>query len=336
MPVQVAAYPAAIPQFTTKIDLQDIVFAAHINQLQLEVAAISTELGTLPKGTAASVKARVAAVEAALATVTGYFDVSGHLPESSVNGLIADLASINTALTAATSGLAAEVTARASADSAEVTARSAADTAEATARAAAITAEATARASADASEASTRSFVDNALLAEVAALPQGRVLTVTIGSTTDIGPGIGMLRDSATNAIFSGSATLHTGRLYLCLFDPCSIIDLEATGSATYAALHLRPSYQSGGSISAGASTPLGEVRNALLTTSGVSQAEPSGASLHQFFTVGSNGTYTFGVSAYVTRTGWRARLLSAGSDGDSTTALSSPGLLSVLDMGAV
>ncbi len=41
-----ASYPGSLKTFTTKSNLVDLVDASHINDLQLEVAAIETELGT--------------------------------------------------------------------------------------------------------------------------------------------------------------------------------------------------------------------------------------------------------------------------------------------------
>lgn len=88
MPV-VAAYPNSIPSFTTKVDDVDTVFADNVNILQAEVAAIATALGTSPAGTAGTVKARIAAVEASTATVAGRFDSSGMIPQAGVVGLTA-------------------------------------------------------------------------------------------------------------------------------------------------------------------------------------------------------------------------------------------------------
>lgn len=54
-----AVYPTNVRSFSTKIDLQDTVFALHINDLQDEMSAVQGELGALPKGTSASVRARL-------------------------------------------------------------------------------------------------------------------------------------------------------------------------------------------------------------------------------------------------------------------------------------
>ena len=54
-----ASYPSSVKSFTTKSDLTDLYSASHINDLQAEVVAIETELGTLPKGSYGSVKLRL-------------------------------------------------------------------------------------------------------------------------------------------------------------------------------------------------------------------------------------------------------------------------------------
>jgi hypothetical protein len=69
------AYPTGIDLFTTKVSGAP-VGSAHVNDLQDAVEAIQETLGTSPQGAAASVKARIAAVEttagaaASSATVT--------------------------------------------------------------------------------------------------------------------------------------------------------------------------------------------------------------------------------------------------------------------------
>lgn len=55
-----ASYPASIKSFTTKTNLVDLVDAAHVNDLQLEVNAIETELGVNVSETAADLKTRLA------------------------------------------------------------------------------------------------------------------------------------------------------------------------------------------------------------------------------------------------------------------------------------
>lgn len=59
-------YPVGIKAFVPKVDGVDDVMAEHVNSLQEEVTAIETELGTLPKGGSADVKARFNAVDALL------------------------------------------------------------------------------------------------------------------------------------------------------------------------------------------------------------------------------------------------------------------------------
>lgn len=44
-----ASYPGAIKSFTTKVNLVDTIDAADVNDLQLEVAAVETELGIDPR-----------------------------------------------------------------------------------------------------------------------------------------------------------------------------------------------------------------------------------------------------------------------------------------------
>ncbi|HET7110120.1 MAG TPA: tail fiber protein [Gemmatimonadales bacterium] len=65
-----AVYPGDIRGFTTKIDIDDTVFALHINDLQDEVRAIQIELGTTPKGTSGSVRARMENIEATRSLTT--------------------------------------------------------------------------------------------------------------------------------------------------------------------------------------------------------------------------------------------------------------------------
>ena len=54
-----AEYPSTIPTFTTKVDGTDYPSAAHVNKLQEESVATTTELGLLPKGVWATVRARL-------------------------------------------------------------------------------------------------------------------------------------------------------------------------------------------------------------------------------------------------------------------------------------
>lgn len=94
MPVMVASYPTAIASFSQKYDFTDVIFAAHVNALQLEVVAIQSVLGLNPQGVSTTMRARLEAIEDGLSTVAGYFDGSGHLPEGSVTNLTADLSNI--------------------------------------------------------------------------------------------------------------------------------------------------------------------------------------------------------------------------------------------------
>lgn len=56
------SYPTTLDSFTAKTDTVDDVLAADWNSLATAIAAIETELGTLPKGAYADVKARLAAL----------------------------------------------------------------------------------------------------------------------------------------------------------------------------------------------------------------------------------------------------------------------------------
>lgn len=58
-----ASYPNSVRTWTTKVDNIDIVYAAHMNDVQDEVRAVQLELGTNPRGTAADVKTRIANLE---------------------------------------------------------------------------------------------------------------------------------------------------------------------------------------------------------------------------------------------------------------------------------
>jgi hypothetical protein len=105
MPVMVASYPTAVASFSTKFDFTDVVFAAHINALQLEVVAIQSVLGLNPQGVSPTMRGRLESIEASLTTVLGYFDGSGHIPESSVTNLVADLANLTAQITAVNTAL---------------------------------------------------------------------------------------------------------------------------------------------------------------------------------------------------------------------------------------
>jgi hypothetical protein len=54
-----ASYPSAVKTFTTKTDGVDDIEASHINDIQLEVTAVETELGLTPSGSADTVKDRL-------------------------------------------------------------------------------------------------------------------------------------------------------------------------------------------------------------------------------------------------------------------------------------
>lgn len=109
MPVMVASYPGAVATFSTKYDFTDVIFAAHINALQMEVTAIQQTLGTNPHGVDTSVRTRLESIEGGLATLQSYFDGSGHIPESSVTNLASDLAAINASIGSLNAALAARL-----------------------------------------------------------------------------------------------------------------------------------------------------------------------------------------------------------------------------------
>ena len=97
MPV-LAAYPGAIAAFSTKTDVTDVVYAAHPNSVQAEIVAVQTVLGTNPQGSAATVKQRMANIEAAVADIEAAFNGSGQIPESQVTNLVDDLTALNAAI----------------------------------------------------------------------------------------------------------------------------------------------------------------------------------------------------------------------------------------------
>lgn len=55
-----ADYPGTLPSFASKTDAVDYVMADHINDVQNEIVAIATELGTDPAGDQTDVKTRLA------------------------------------------------------------------------------------------------------------------------------------------------------------------------------------------------------------------------------------------------------------------------------------
>lgn len=54
-----ASYPSEVKSFSTKIDGTDYPAASFFNEPQEEIIAVQTELGLLPKGTWATVRARL-------------------------------------------------------------------------------------------------------------------------------------------------------------------------------------------------------------------------------------------------------------------------------------
>jgi len=95
----VASYPGNVVEFESHVDFTEVIWAAIANSIQLEITAIETVLGTLPAGTAATVKDRIAAIETSVAALNAKFSSGGLLPESGVSGLVAALAAINSSLT---------------------------------------------------------------------------------------------------------------------------------------------------------------------------------------------------------------------------------------------
>lgn len=69
-----ASYPGSIPNFTEKVDQEDINFAAHVNRLQDETTAITRELGLLPKGSYDSVRKRLDQLDSGKASSTHTHD----------------------------------------------------------------------------------------------------------------------------------------------------------------------------------------------------------------------------------------------------------------------
>lgn len=66
-----ANYPVSLPSFDQQENGIDVVDAADVNTAYDEITAIATELGTGAKGSAASVSARIAAVESGVTSITG-------------------------------------------------------------------------------------------------------------------------------------------------------------------------------------------------------------------------------------------------------------------------
>lgn len=78
------SYPGTVKTFTTKTDLVHVVHASHMNEVQDEINAIETELGTLPKGDHADVKARLSTLEEWIAKplVSGRLTLESGVPIS--------------------------------------------------------------------------------------------------------------------------------------------------------------------------------------------------------------------------------------------------------------
>jgi len=56
-----SVYPGALDSFSTKQDgVPNVIYAAHVNDLQNSVVAVETELGTHPAGSMADLKTRLA------------------------------------------------------------------------------------------------------------------------------------------------------------------------------------------------------------------------------------------------------------------------------------
>lgn len=77
-----AAYPSLVGTYTTKADKVDLYEAGHINRLQNEMNAVQTELGTLIKGSAADLKARLGV----LMSTDGAFGKGASFPTNPVAG----------------------------------------------------------------------------------------------------------------------------------------------------------------------------------------------------------------------------------------------------------
>ena len=80
-----ATYPASVRSFTTKLDVTDIVYAAHPNDLQDEVVAIESILGVTP-----SLSTTPNAGGTFTATATTFTSVSARLANIET-GIVADV-----------------------------------------------------------------------------------------------------------------------------------------------------------------------------------------------------------------------------------------------------
>lgn len=102
MPIEIsAAFPQEVPSFSQKFDLTDVVFAEHINQLQREVEALASTLGTLPAGLGASnVRERMEAIEATIADISDRFTPTKTFPQTAVEGLDTSLSALTVQIAA--------------------------------------------------------------------------------------------------------------------------------------------------------------------------------------------------------------------------------------------
>lgn len=72
-----AAFPGSVVSFSTKRDLVDIVYAAHVNTLQAEVVAIEKTLGTDVQGTKSTVALRLTDLENRVTSTKPSIDLNG-------------------------------------------------------------------------------------------------------------------------------------------------------------------------------------------------------------------------------------------------------------------
>jgi len=83
-----AVYPGTVRSFTTKLDLEDTVFALHVNDMQDEIIAIQNVLGTSPQGAAtgpATVGKRIADLETGKSATTHTHDSGSWVGLTTVN-----------------------------------------------------------------------------------------------------------------------------------------------------------------------------------------------------------------------------------------------------------
>lgn len=79
-----ASYPASIKSFTTKVDIQDIIYASHPNSLQEEVVAIESIIGVTP-----SLSTAPSASGTFISTATTFNTISARLANIET-GIVAD------------------------------------------------------------------------------------------------------------------------------------------------------------------------------------------------------------------------------------------------------